>query len=150
MNDLSTTTDGRLSFRKMFFQSSAYIADLDLDRERITNLRRLTVNDGFNVPTSWSADSKAVLFWSRQNDQQPGIFKQFLDTKVAQPLVVGTHEVEVPRLGPDGRSVLYEQLPPDFGPSSTVSIMHVPIDGGPPSPVLTTRWFKSIPPTTSH
>lgn len=137
IDDLSVTAGGEVVvFRKWSVQSSAYVADLELHGKRIADPRRLTLNEDLNVPTAWSADSKAVIFYSRQNDRT-GIFKQSLDKETSEPLVSGTENMQVPRLAPDGRSVLYLQIPRDAGPSPAVSIMRVPINGGPPKPVFT-------------
>jgi eukaryotic-like serine/threonine-protein kinase len=135
MDDLSATANGKvMSFRKWFTQSSVYLANLDLNRKRVTNPTRFTLNEGLNVPTAWSADSRAVLFSSHQHGQT-GIFKQELDKETAEPLVTGTEDTQVPRLGPDADSVLYFVF--RGGPS--VQIMHVSLHGGRPQAILTTQ-----------
>jgi DNA-binding winged helix-turn-helix (wHTH) protein/Tol biopolymer transport system component len=139
MDDLSATAHGKvLAFRRWAVQSSAFVADLDLDRKRITNLSRLTLNEGLNVPTGWSADSKTVLFWSRQHGRT-GIFKQSLGKDTAEPLVTGSENVQVPRMGPDSRSVLYLLIPRESSPSSPIQLMRVSMNGGQPHPVLSGR-----------
>jgi len=90
------------------------------------------------VPTAWSDDSRSIIFWSRQHGRS-GIFRQSLTKKTADPLVTGSESLQVPRLGPDRKSVLYLQLPRNFDPSPSVQIMRVPIDGGPAQSVLTAK-----------
>jgi len=139
MDDLTATSNGRvLAFRRWFPQSSAYLADFDMNRRRIAGLSRLTLNEGLNAPTGWSDDSRSIIFYSRQNGRN-GIFRQSLTKRTADPLVTSSDNVQVPRLGPDRKSVLYLQLPRDFDPSPSVQIMRIPIEGGPPQSVLTTK-----------
>jgi hypothetical protein len=57
----------------------------------------------------------------------------------ADPLVTGSDNVQVPRLGPDRKSVLYMQIPRNYDPSPSVQIMRVPIEGGSPQSVLTSK-----------
>lgn len=134
IDNLSTTANGKvLAFRKSFQQSSVYVADIDSGMLRVSNPSRLTLNEGLNIPTAWSADSKSIIFWSLQKGRT-GIFKQSLGKDTAVPLVTSSDILEVPRLGPDGSSILYLQHRDP--PSSPEQIMRVPIEGGPPQLVL--------------
>jgi Tol biopolymer transport system component len=124
-------------------QSSAYVADIDIGQRHIREPSRLTFNEGLNVPTAWSADGKSIIFWARQVGRT-GIFRQFLHNQTALPLITGSDDYQVPRLGPDPNSVLYFRVLHDSDPNAPVQIMRVPVEGGPAQAVLTTHLMDTV------
>jgi Tol biopolymer transport system component len=136
MDSLSVTQEGgRLAFKKWSGETSVYLADLEVNERKIKNLRRLPLNEGWYIPTTWTADSKAVIFESHRNGQW-GLFKLPVDENAAQLIVSGTETEDdflCPRVSPDGEWVLY-QAP---STSLTLHLMRAPITGGTPQPVLT-------------
>jgi serine/threonine protein kinase len=137
----STADSKRLTFRRWAWQGHVDVADLAADGVRISNLRRLTQNEGRNYPASWTADSKAVVFGAYR-DGQWKIFKQLLDNDKAEPVVTtakGMYGAEA-RVSPDGAWILY--LAPsleDATSFATVRLMRTPISGGLSDLVLTAR-----------
>jgi serine/threonine protein kinase len=138
----SPTADGKkLVFRRWSWQGHIDVADLEANGTRISNLRRLTQNEGRNYPASWTTDSRAVVFGAYR-DGQWKIFKQFLDKDVAEPIVTTAKDMygAEARVSPDGAYVLY--LAPPLNHAATyaeVRLMRAPIKGGPSELVLTAR-----------
>jgi eukaryotic-like serine/threonine-protein kinase len=160
MDDPSPTADGkRLSFRRWSWQGSVYVADLEANGTHMTSPRHLTLNEGRNYPSAWTADSQAIVFESYRDGRWMA-FKQPLNEDTAQPISTGLDEDAVDaRVSPDGAWVLYIRLPASnqrsTSPSTALSpgtksrseetdastlreLMKVSITGGPPQLVLTT------------
>jgi eukaryotic-like serine/threonine-protein kinase len=140
---LSGTSDGkRLSFLRVFRQDDVYIARLAAEARRLTNLRRLTFDESNDAPTAWTPDGKSVLFMTERNGQAD-IFKQKINEPTAEPVVTGPNDELIPRVSPDGKWILYVSTKrwPRMGASQPVSIMRVPILGGPPQFVLESRGY---------
>jgi Tol biopolymer transport system component len=103
----SLTTDGKkLIFIRSFRQRDVYIGELDAGRRRMGTLRRLTMDLGDDYPTAWTRDSKTVILTSDRNGPA-AIFRQDLNKATADPLVAGPGGQILPRLAPDGKSVLF-------------------------------------------
>jgi Tol biopolymer transport system component/tRNA A-37 threonylcarbamoyl transferase component Bud32 len=130
----SLSTDGkRLVFVRNFSQRDVYVAAMDVARRRMEPPRRLTLDLGDDYPTAWTRDSRSVILASdRAGDIK--IFGQRLDRQVAEPLVDFPGKQILPRLAPDGRSVLFCSIVPN---ERACRLMRAPIDGGSPTPVDT-------------
>jgi eukaryotic-like serine/threonine-protein kinase len=149
VDTLSATADGqKLAFRRSTVQSSVYLGDLQAHGVRMTVPRRLTLNEGRDYPSAWTADSKAVVFVSNRNGQWE-LFKQSLEGEAAQPIAAvsagdaerteaGEFSPTVPRISPDGAWILYLIWRKAASSSAQVELMRVPISGGPPRLVLST------------
>jgi Tol biopolymer transport system component len=144
MDSTSATADGkRLAFRKHSLEGSVFVAELEANGTRISTPTRLTLNEGRDFTSAWTADSKAVVFASYR-DGQWRILKQFLDKDTAEPIAIGTvgdHIGAFPRVSPDGRWVLY-LAPSNQNPRSGFEpyrLMRVSISGGSPELVMTVR-----------
>jgi len=155
MDSTSMSGDGkRLAFRKWAYYGNIYTADLDGSGEHISAVRRLTLNEGRNYPSAWTADSSAVIFGAYR-DGQWGIFKQRVGTDDAEPIATvadaknlspyGLDDIwsASARLSPDGAWVLYFVAPkvkdaadPYLAPAR---LMRVPVAGGNREQVLTAR-----------
>jgi len=100
--------------------------------------RRLTNDEYADVPTAWTADSKAVLFYSTRNGTW-GIFEQGISQETAEPVVTGPQLAVGPRLSADGAWVLYTEVPKTvdaLGVTTTGRLMRIPVSGGVPQLVL--------------
>ncbi|HXY52747.1 MAG TPA: hypothetical protein VEI01_25100 [Terriglobales bacterium] len=75
---------------------------------------------------AWTSDSQAVLFWSDRNGPNQ-IFKQKTDQQTAETMVAGADQPWMPRVTPDGRSILYSYLPEGPGSISTRIIAPQPV-----------------------
>jgi serine/threonine protein kinase/Tol biopolymer transport system component len=135
--NLSATADGKeIAFQQWAGHSSVYIADVEASRLRITTPRRLTVNESWNVPTAWTADSKSIVFSSRFNGEA-GLLRQRLDEEAPQPLVPGMADIsDHTPLSPDGSWFLYTAT---AHPGGSDELMRVPVNGGVPEVVMTGR-----------
>jgi serine/threonine protein kinase len=134
---LSVAADGkRLAFRKSARQSSVYVADLKANGTQISTPSRLMFTESWDHPTAWTADSKAVLFFSDRKGYGR-IFKLSLEGDTAEPIETGPGDAIIPRMSPDGTWVLYLVYPKESGSSAPARLMRVPIAGGPPQLVLT-------------
>jgi Tol biopolymer transport system component len=108
--------------------------------------RRLTNDEANDYPSAWTADSKAVLFYSERNGIG-GIFKQRINQDTAEPVSTPTQEVGGPVSSPDGAWILYLENPKQRSPHS--HLMRVPMNGGVPQLVMETRnepRYECVPP----
>jgi Tol biopolymer transport system component len=101
------TADGkRVAFLKSNYQSNVYVAELKGGDSRLTTPRRLTLDDRNSWPTAWTSDSQAVIFSSDRNGSDQA-FTQKIDQQTAETVVTGTEQAFMPRLSPDGTSILF-------------------------------------------
>jgi Tol biopolymer transport system component/DNA-binding winged helix-turn-helix (wHTH) protein len=136
VGEMTRSADGRrLSIAKYTLQPDVYISELRNPELRLSTPRRLTLDDRIDFPYSWTPDSKAVIFAS-DRDGSYHIFKQGIDRAEPELLVGGSADATLPRLSPDGSTVLFlvQRIPGDS--TQNVQMMRVPLTGGPPQFVL--------------
>ncbi len=131
----SATADGR---RLVVFQwrphVNVLVGDLQGGGAEFGAPTRLTLDEKWNEPLAWTADSHSVLFYSNRDDVGR-IFKQTPGRLTADVLVTGK-KGEDPgdaSLSPDGKWVFYMLHSDD---PATDKLMRVPITGGTPQTVL--------------
>ena len=129
LEDVSATDDGRIVFRKAIGQSSVYVADLEAGGKAIHDARRLTLEEGWNHPSAWTADSQAVILESNRSSHF-GIYRQAPGRDTAEAIVAGAENAWAPVVSPDGHWILYLVYPPVRGSDTPVQLMRVPITGG--------------------
>jgi serine/threonine protein kinase len=131
----SVTSDGkRLAFLEWRRHTSVYVADLQAGGPRITTPTRLTLDDAWNNPLGWTADGKAVLFFSSRNGA-PAVFQQSLGQDTAQPLITVNEDEDLVGsacLSPEGSWVFYMVRPKEGDLLAPSKLMRVPITGGSP------------------
>jgi DNA-binding winged helix-turn-helix (wHTH) protein/Tol biopolymer transport system component len=133
---LSHSDDGkRIALRRHAPQPDIYIADLVGPEKKVSTPRRLTLDERRDYVTAWTADSKAAIFYSNR-DGPFHIFKQSIDATQPELLVGGKADLYLPRLSPDGSSIVYVVRAKAGGPSDNAQVMRVPVAGGPPQFVL--------------
>jgi DNA-binding winged helix-turn-helix (wHTH) protein len=125
----------RMALRRSTFQADVYLTEVEEQNKRLSTPRRFTLDDRTDWPSSWTRDSKAVLFMSNRNGPTH-IFKQQIDETQPELLVGGKDVRWVPRLTPDGLSVLYLASANPDAPPDKVRLMRVPLVGGPSQLVL--------------
>jgi serine/threonine protein kinase len=130
------TADGKqVAFLKWNFQSNVYIAELKAGGARLTTPQPLTFDDRNDWPDAWTPDSHAVIFWSDRNGSNQ-VFTQNIDQQTAEPLVTGPGQAWMPRLSPDGGSILYRGDSPNIlprqGKDEPARIMRIASSGGTP------------------
>jgi Tol biopolymer transport system component/predicted Ser/Thr protein kinase len=109
------TADGkRVAFLKSNYHSNVYVAELKAGGSRLTTPRRLTLDDRNARPGAWTRDSQAVIFSSDRNGSEK-IFTQNIDRQTAEA-VIGPGQAFMPRLSPDGVSILYLAQNSDIRP----------------------------------
>src|SRR5262249_56886783 len=121
--------------RSNTWSPSVYLGSLAPDGAHLLAKRRLTLDESVSIPSSWTPDSKAVLFNSDRNGT-PEIFKQGVNELLAESLVTSADQASQPRLTPDGSEILYISTPKSGNLEAPSSIFAVPIDGGAPRLVL--------------
>jgi Tol biopolymer transport system component len=136
----SGTADGKkLAFLRMSYQSDVYVAELQSGGKRLTPPRRLTLSDRNDWPTAWTADSRAVIFWSDRNGLNQ-IFRQNIDQDTAETIAAGQEDYWLPRVSADGALVLFMATPPGSSPSRPMAhrsrFLRVPINGGSPQELM--------------
>jgi Tol biopolymer transport system component/DNA-binding winged helix-turn-helix (wHTH) protein len=133
---ITGSADGKaLVFIRENWLPSIYIGTLAADSTQLLAHRRLTLDESVSVPTSWTPDSTAVLFYSNRNGTLE-IFKQATDQPLAESLVTAADQLSQPRVTPDGSEILYVSTPKSAGPETPSSIFAIPIHGGPSRLVL--------------
>ena len=98
--------------------------------------KQLTLSEGWDIPSTWTPDGKAVIFASNRAGNF-GIYKQLLDSDIADPLMTGEDDYFPLCVSPDGHWLLYNIRPSHDAASIPDRIMRMPIAGGPVEPVLT-------------
>jgi len=86
------------------------------------------------MATAWLSDSRTVVFGSNRNGTWT-LFKQAIDETTADVLVEG-RSIFLPRLSADGTQVLYLSQTDPADRSVPISLMRLPLSGGPPQLVL--------------
>ncbi len=114
---------------------SIYIGRLAADGTTLLAHKRLTLDENASIPTAWTPDSTAVLFYSDRNGTSE-IFKQATDQPIAENLVTSNEQLSQPRLTPDGSEILYISTPKSPNTESSSSLLAIPIEGGAPRLVL--------------
>ncbi len=133
---LSRSDNGkRIALRRHVPQSDVYVADVLGAEKKLSPPRRLTLDERLDYASTWTPDSKAVVFYSNR-DGPFHIFKQSIDATQPELLVGGGDDLYLPRLTPDRSSVVYVVRAKPGGPSDNAQVMRVPLAGGPPQLVL--------------
>jgi DNA-binding winged helix-turn-helix (wHTH) protein/Tol biopolymer transport system component len=133
MDSLSVTADGsRLMFDSGSDQSNVYVGRF-LHAGNLETPRRLTFQQRYNSPYTWTPDSKAVIFRSDRTGVF-SIYKQALDQQEAELIPTGSESIAVARRSPGGKWLIYTTLAnvnyPDE--SELTHVMRAPISGGSP------------------
>jgi serine/threonine protein kinase len=137
-NPMNATADSKqLALTEWRPHSSVFVVDLQAGGTRASTPTRLTLDESWNHPYAWTADSKAVLFLSTRSGVVE-LLKQSLGQDTAEPLItLGKNEgLGSAGLSPEGSWILYMVSPEDSGPSVQDKLMRVSIKGGTPQLVL--------------
>jgi serine/threonine protein kinase len=144
IDSTSVTADGkRLAFLQWGGQKSVHVADIDAEATHLSNTRRLTLSETWNVPSGWTADSRAVVFGS-DREGQSGVFSQSIDGDVATPLVTGPERIVGARVSPDSKAVLYVIPPEKEEALAPVKVMRSPMDRGPSQFIFSAKWSPQL------
>jgi eukaryotic-like serine/threonine-protein kinase len=142
MYGMSASADAKLVLLlKRSDQYAVFVGDFDEAPPRISNIRRLTLDERTCYPHAWTADSRSVIFESMRNGTWD-IFRQDLTERTAKVLVATPLMEVLPHLSPDGRWVLYSaatSIEPRI-----YALMRVPIEGGTPEQVRMSGPFDEL------
>jgi Tol biopolymer transport system component len=136
ISQVTGSADGKVViFLRGNWLPNVYIGTLSADGIHLLANRRLTLDENENIPSSWTPDSKAVLFTSDRNGIRE-IFKQAIDQPMAESLVSSADQLSQPRVTPDGSEILYISTPKSASSATPSSIFAIPMGGGTPRLVL--------------
>ncbi|MBZ5679642.1 MAG: winged helix-turn-helix domain-containing protein [Acidobacteriia bacterium] len=141
---VSITADGkRLAFFKQTRQPDVYVTELNPQGTRLSEPRRLTLDEREDFPYSWTPDGKSILFMS-DRDGTAHIFRQGVDQATPELLLGGKEALSIPRLTPDGKSIVYLITPKLGETARKVRLMRAPLAGGPPEFVLESLGISNL------
>lgn len=134
---ISISADGkRLALWRANATSETFISEIDPQTQQIHPLRRLTLDQNTNMVTTWTPDSRSIVFSSNRS----GLFKlyrQAIDQSIPELLVDG-RAIDQIRLSPDGTHFIF-LVGGDIVVGSdseqaltSMTVMQVPIEGGSP------------------
>jgi Tol biopolymer transport system component/DNA-binding winged helix-turn-helix (wHTH) protein len=133
---LSFSADGsKLAFLRWNREAHVYVSQIQGNTDLLTIPQRLGLDEGRNLPYTWTPDSKFVVFTS-DRDGSSHLFKQGIDQPAPDLLVGGEDSVVGARLNPDGSEVLYLVLPRTNSSDKLLRLMRMPLTGGTPQVVL--------------
>jgi Tol biopolymer transport system component len=136
ITSISANSEGkRVALVRRALQADVYLAEVEGEGKRLSTPRRFTLDERQDFPAAWTEDSKAVLFVS-DRDGPLHIFKQGIDQTQPELLVGGKQDEWLPRLTPDGSSMLYLVSGTRAEPSDNDRLMRIPVSGGPSQLVL--------------
>ena len=130
LTSLTVSSAGRVAFLHTRFQSDVYVTNGDLRSGSLDVPRRFTLTESDNRAYAWTPDSSTVLL-SSNRDGTWDIFKQRLDSDIAEPFRSGPRHQGYPGVTNDGRWVLYAD-----GTGTDDSIMRTSLSGGAPAEVI--------------
>jgi eukaryotic-like serine/threonine-protein kinase len=137
---LSVSASGKQAMALMQSgQNSVFVGDFDQSPPRISNVRRLTLDDQTNYPHAWTADSGAVIFESDRSGSFD-LFQQGIDQRTPKAIVATPMTEILPQLAPDSHFVLFAARAPEseklwYYKPETYKLMRVPVEGGTPQEV---------------
>jgi Tol biopolymer transport system component len=135
LDQASYTTDSkRLVFKETRQRGTVFVAATNAGNR--LSPRQLTFSDAWESPATWTHDSKAIIFSSNRSGNF-SIYKQALDSDIAEPLVTGPDNYFAWCLSPDGHWLLYNALTKDDTAVTPDRVMRIPITGGPAELVVT-------------
>jgi Tol biopolymer transport system component/DNA-binding winged helix-turn-helix (wHTH) protein len=133
---LSLTADGKqLTFLRWRGEPHVYVADVNPAYDRISPPQPLSLDEGRNLPFTWTPDGKNVVFTS-DRDGPTHVFKQAADQPAPDLLVGGPDSVQTARLSPNGSELFYLVAPSAGDPSGLSRLMRMPVSGGTPQLIL--------------
>jgi serine/threonine protein kinase/Tol biopolymer transport system component len=151
ISNANATADGkRIAFLRGATQWSVNVADVGAGGARISNVRRLTLDESWNMTQDWTNDSKSVVFTSNRSGHF-AIYKQSLQRDQPELISTGPDSFRDTPATPDGKWVFAIPWPKAPDQNSSTGLMRIPLLGGQPEFVTTTLQdgvFCARPPST--
>jgi dipeptidyl aminopeptidase/acylaminoacyl peptidase len=140
LNHLSASASGRrVAFVSTSYQTDVYVADGDIRGGVINRPRRFTLSDRDDTAWQWAPDSRSIVLSSTRNGSAD-IFRQPLDSEVAEPLVTGPGQQSYAGVTGDARWLLYMSGPI----TGDDTVMRVLMGGGAPAEVVRLVGFQRL------
>ncbi len=128
LTEVSAASDGRtVSLVRGTGLPTVHIGDYSAVGPAIRNVRRLTLDASTSFPHAWTRDSSAVIFESDRGGNND-LFRQNVDSRVAETLVATPREDFHANFSPDGRWLLFMQGP--LGSHLPAAVARAPVAGG--------------------
>jgi Tol biopolymer transport system component len=142
-SDLSSTKDGkRLAFLRIRSHSEVYLGNLDSTGKSFAKVGEFISEDSNNWASSWTSDSKSVLFTSDRNSGTENIFLQTVTNGIPAALAASSNTQTDATALSDG-TILYWSWPRDERANPKTTIMQLPLAGGAPVSLLGSQAYKS-------
>jgi len=139
--DPMASADGkRVIASRYHVESGIYLGDVEPESKAFAP-RRFTPDDWYNVVTTWTKDSKSILFHSKRNGRW-AIFKQAIAGQSPEMLISGSEDYFYPVLSAQGTLLYSATASPDrleHG-DKTLRLMSTPEQGGARSTIVTGRY----------
>ena len=136
---MTVTADLRHAvFQQWAFQDTISLARLDETGTVVANPVRLTLEEGRNIPSGWTADGRRFVFVSDASGSAV-LLRQSVDAEAAEVIVRDPAISGAARLTPDGASVLYVVHRRAGDPAAGQKLMKVAVAGGASQEVLRGR-----------
>jgi len=129
--DINATRDGRALLALVSRNYSTVQIGVLNHGAALSNIKRLTMNDSHNLPSSWMPDSHSVLFFSNRTGHY-SIFLQDLDSADARVLIADEHDYIRPVVSFD-RQWLFYFMPEDaslLADNMNMTMWRQPMNGG--------------------
>jgi DNA-binding winged helix-turn-helix (wHTH) protein/Tol biopolymer transport system component len=145
LSSLSISSDGRvLAAIKGMSHIAAYTLSLGAGDRPPGTLTLLTYHDRNDYPVTWDTSSHALYLDSNRNGKWE-IFRQDIEQHSSEYVVGSTFSARFAVLSSDGRWVLYQRRrQPTTTWSTPVSLLRVPVAGGPPQEVWSGQGYYRI------
>ncbi len=135
--EFSESKDGRaFVFMKLRQQDSVFIASINKvsgELRETTAVRSEGWNAGWPL---WTGDGRKIAFYSTRRGEF-GFYIEDLQTREVQAVVTGLHYRRQAALTSDGKWLLFTRPHSQASAGRSVELMRMPLDGGPPTPLLT-------------
>jgi Tol biopolymer transport system component/class 3 adenylate cyclase len=143
LSDPSSTKDGKsLAYLRTKSHSEVYLGNLDSTRKSLTKVGEFISEDSNNWASSWTSDSKSILFTSDRNRGTENIFLQLVNNGEAASLAAsGNTQADATALS-DG-TILFWSWPIDERVNPKTTLMLLPQAGGAPVSLLGSQAYKS-------
>ena len=143
IHGMSVTADGsEILVMKSSRQSAVFVGDFSSSIPRITNARRLILDESTNFPHAWTQDSSAVIFESDRNGNFD-LFKQEVKKRTPES-ITATQLTEIwPQTASDGRWILYSARV-ESAEQTERKLMRIPMSGGTAEEVPIGGWLDEF------
>lgn len=134
--DISGSGDGRkLMYLRTVGDPDVFIGEIEPHTSRVSSLKRLTMDEGKDLPFAWSPDGKSVFFVSNR-DGVSHVFRQSIDQSTPELFIGGKDPVVMARMNPEQSGVLYLVSPSPSEKEVPNRLMELSLSGGSPRKIL--------------